>query len=359
MSFSDDSNLFSETIARLAPGTGLREGFERILRGRTGALVVLGYDDLVQSLCDGGFAINSAFAPTRLRELSKMDGGIVLSSDGSRIKRANVQFVPDHTIPTDESGTRHRTAERMALQTGYPVIAVSQSMSIVSVYVAGVRHILEDSATILSRANQTIATMERYKHRLDRVTNQLNLAEVEDYATVREVLAVLQRLEMVRRVSIGINEYVNELGTDGHQLTLQFEELLGNTISERSLTVRDYLSTQGQPTLEETQEALQQIEALSDTELLDLTALAPPLGLSSTEESMDLPVFPRGYRMLSDIPRINTVQIDRLVNAFGTLRPLVDATEADLSTVEGIGPVWSHHIRESLSHRVEANQLRF
>src|SRR6476619_2024727 len=154
-----------EAIARLAPGTGLRDGLERILRGRTGALIVMGYDEQVEAICDGGFSLDVRFAPTRLRELAKMDGALVLSTDGSRIVRANVQLVPDPSIATDESGTRHRSAERTAIQTGYPVISVSHSMSIVTVYVAGERHVIPDSAAILSRANQTIDTLERYKTR--------------------------------------------------------------------------------------------------------------------------------------------------------------------------------------------------
>src|SRR4029077_21127249 len=145
-----------ETIARLAPGTALRDGLERILRGRTGALIVIRYDDSVEAICDGGFELDIRYAPTRLWELSKMDGAVVLFTDSGRIVRANVQLVPDPSIPTEESGTRHRSAERTAIQTGYPVISVSHSMSIVTVYVAGERHVIPDSAAILSRANQTI-----------------------------------------------------------------------------------------------------------------------------------------------------------------------------------------------------------
>lgn len=135
-----------EAVARLAPGTGLRDGLERILRGRTGALIVLGHDENVEAICDGGFSLDVRYAATRLRELCKMDGAVVLSTDGSRIVRANVQLVPDPSIPTDESGTRHRSAERAAIQTGYPVISVSHSMNIVTVYVRGERHVLTDSA---------------------------------------------------------------------------------------------------------------------------------------------------------------------------------------------------------------------
>src|ERR1700752_327254 len=173
-----------EAVGRLAPGTALRDGLERILRGRTGALIVLGYDDSVEAICDGGFSLDVRYAPTRLRELCKMDGAVVLSTDGSRLRGANVQLVPDLSIPTDESGPRHRSAERSAIQTGYPVISVSHSMSIVTVYVGGERPVLTDSATILSRANQAIATLERYKTRLDEVSAQLSRAGIGDFVTL-------------------------------------------------------------------------------------------------------------------------------------------------------------------------------
>src|SRR6202000_211097 len=229
-----------EAVARLAPGTALRDGLGRILRDRTGALIVLGYDDSVEAICDGGFSLDVRYAPTRLRELCKMDGAVVLSTDGSRILRANVQLVPDPSIPTDESGTRHRSAERAAIQTGVPVISVSHSMSIVTVYVGGERHVVADSSPILSRANQAIATLERYKTRLDEVSRQLSRAEIEDFVTLRDVMSVVQRHEMVRRIGLVIDDDAVELGTDGRQLRLQLEELLGGNDTARELIVRDY-----------------------------------------------------------------------------------------------------------------------
>ena len=196
-----------ETLRRLAPGTALRDGLERILRGRTGGLIVLGYDDSVESICDGGFSLDVRFAPTRLRELSKMDGAVVLSTDGSRIVRANVQLVPDPSIPTDESGTRHRSAERTADPdrlsggVGQPFDEHRDA----STWRASATS-MANSATILSRANQAVATLERYKSRLDEVSRQLSAAEIEDFVTLRDVMTVVQRLEMVRRISLEIDE---------------------------------------------------------------------------------------------------------------------------------------------------------
>jgi len=222
-----EDELVRTTLAAAAPGTALRDGLERILRGRTGALIVLGHDRTVESLVTGGFPIDIEFSSTRLRELAKMDGAIICDRDASRILWAATQLVPDPTIETAESGTRHRTAERVAKQTGHPVISVSQSMQIIALYVGNRRHVLEDSSAILSRANQALATLERYKLRLDEVTGTLSALEIEDLVTVRDVAAVVQRLEMVARISDEIAGYVVELGTDGRLLTLQLDELTG------------------------------------------------------------------------------------------------------------------------------------
>lgn len=343
-----------DTIARLAPGTSLREGLERILRGRTGALIVLGYDELVESICDGGFELDVRFAPTRMRELSKMDGAVVLSTDGSRILRANVQLVPDPSLPTEESGTRHRAAERTAIQTGYPVISVSQSMSIVSVYIGGIRHVLETSSTILSRANQAVATLERYRTRLDEVNRQLSVSEIEDFVTLREALTVVQRLEMVRRLSQEIEKNVVELGTDGRQLALQLEELVGSKDTARELLVRDYLPGEDRPDSKAVRATLDSIDQLTDADLLDLTTLSRTFGYTPTIEALDAPLVPRGYRLLTRIPRLQYIQVDRLVESFGTLQNLLATTAEDLYSVDGIGELWSRHIREGLSRLAEA-----
>jgi diadenylate cyclase len=343
-----------ETVARLAPGTGLRDGLQRILRGRTGALIVLGHDENVEAICDGGFPLDVRYAPTRLRELSKMDGAVVLSTDGSRIVRANVQLVPDPSIPTDESGTRHRSAERAAIQTGYPVISVSHSMNIVTVYVGGERHVLTDSATILSRANQAIATLERYKTRLDEVSRALSRAEIEDFVTLRDVMTVVQRLELVRRIGLAIDSDVVELGTDGRQLRLQQEELLGGNDLARELIVRDYHANPEPPSRLQIAATLEELDSLSDTELLDFTALAKVFGYPTSAEAQDSALSPRGYRAMAGIPRLQFAHVDLLVRSFGTLQGLLAASAHDLQSLDGIGAIWARHVREGLSQLAES-----
>jgi len=343
------------TLALMAPGTVLRDGLERILRGRTGALIVLGYDRIVESICTGGFRLDVEFSATRLRELCKMDGAVVLSSDGTRIVRAAVHLMPDPAIPSEESGTRHRTAERVAKQTGFPVISVSQSMRIIGLYVNGQRHVLDDSAAILSKANQALATLERYKLRLDEVSGTLSALEIEDLVTVRDAVAVVQRLEMVRRIADEIAGYVVELGTDGRLLALQLEELMAGVEADRTLVIRDYLPPARKSRTAE--DALDELDALSATELIDLIAVAKALGYPGSSDALEAAVSPRGFRLLAKVPRLPGTVVDRLVDHFGSLQRLLGATVEDLQAVDGVGDARARGVREGLSRLAEASIL--
>lgn len=348
-------DLLRETLAAVAPGTELRDGLERILRGRTGALVVLGLDRAVESMCSGGFELDVEFSATRLRELSKMDGAVVLDRDASRILRAAVQLLPDPTIETTESGTRHRTAERVAKQSGFPVISVSQSMRIVALYVGGMRHVVEDSGTILSRANQALATLERYRARLDEVSGTLSALEIEDLVTIRDVCSVVQRLEMVARISAEIEGYVIELGSDGRLLALQLDELIGGIGADREFVIRDYVELGRRDlTLESVSAALSKLDS---TQLLDLGMIGRVLDLPGGGDALDTAVAPHGYRLLSRVPRLPAAVIDRLVNHFGGLQKLLAASIDDLMAVEGVGEQRARAVREGLSRLAESSIL--
>jgi diadenylate cyclase len=311
----------------------------------------------VEALCTGGFALDVEFSSTRLRELAKMDGAVIVDSDVTKIHRAAVHMVPDSSIPTEESGTRHRTAERVARQTGYPVISVSQSMQIVALYVGGRRHVLEDSASILSRANQALATLERYKMRLDEVGGTLSALEIEDLVTVRDVCSVVQRLEMVRRIAGEIEGYVVELGTDGRLLTLQLEELVAGVYPDRELIARDYLPLQASRRPRSVIDVLLDLDALSATELLDVAPIARVLGFGGGPDGLDMAVSPRGYRLLAKVPRLPTPVMERLVEHFGSLQKLLSATIDDLQTVEGVGESRARAVRDGLSRLAEASIL--
>ncbi len=344
------------TLAAVAPGTALRDGLERILRGGTGALIVLGYDKVVEGLCTGGFVLDVEFSATRLRELAKMDGAIVVDRDCTKILRAAVQMVPDPAIPTDESGTRHRTADRVNKETGLPVISVSQSMSIIALYVDDARYVLEASTQILSRANQALATLERYKLRLDEVSGTLSALEIEDLVTVRDVCAVAQRLEMVRRIAGEIESYVVELGTDGRLLTLQLDELIAGVEPDRELVARDYLPAGTGRRARTVADVMNDLDQLDSLELLDLASVARALGYAGGE-GLDSAVSPRGYRRRGGGPRRPGAVVDRLAPHFGSLQKLLAASIDDLQAVDGVGESRARSVREGLSRLAESSIL--
>jgi diadenylate cyclase len=347
------------SLSAVAPGTALRDGLERVLRGNTGGLIVLGMDKTVESLCTGGFVLDVDFSATRLRELCKLDGALILDRDITKIVRAGVQLVPDAAIPTEETGTRHRTAQRVSIQTGFPVVSVSQSMRLIALYVDGQRRVMEDSAAILSRANQALATLERYKLRLDEVAGTLSALEIEDLVTVRDVTAVAQRLEMVRRIATEIAEYVVELGTDGRLLSLQLDELIAGVEPERELVARDYVPQPGSGGRRSrtVPEALSELDRLTHSELLELATVARALGYSGAPETLDSGVSPRGFRLLAKVPRLPNTIIDRLVDHFGGLQKLLAASVDDLQTVDGVGEARARSVREGLSRLAESSIL--
>lgn len=350
-----EEELLRSSLAAVAPGTELRDGLERVLRGRTGALIVVGTDRVMDKIATGGFPLDIEFSATRLRELCKMDGAVILDRDRSRIVRAATQLVPDASIETSESGTRHRTAERVAKQTGFPVISVSQSMHIIALYVGSRRVVLEDSGDILARANQALATLERYKYRLDEVTGTLSALEIEDLVTVRDVAGVLQRLEMVRRIRAEIADYVLQLGVDGRLLSLQLEELTAGLSDDLSLVLHDYLNEARHPLSFD--DAVEALTSLDSTELLDLANVARAVGFTVAGDALDSSVSPVGHRLLSKVPRLPGAIVERLVERFGGLQRLLSATVDELMEVDGVGEGRARAVREGLSRLAESSIL--
>ena len=334
-----------EVLSLLAPGTVLRDGIERILRAERGALIVLGSTPQVQALCSGGFSIDVAATGQRIAELSKMDGALVLDADATRVLMANVQLVPDAGVPTSETGTRHRSAERTARQTGRPVVAVSESLGIVSLYLDGVRYVVDEVATVLFRANQTMSTLERYRTRLDEVVDALAAREVEDQATLREVAGVLQRAEMLGRIADEAHGLVVELGVEGRMVALQLEELVLPVAEVREHTVRDYLADRRRrPT-----KPLAELAALDAVDLLDAERIVRILGHDTAD--LDRTVTPRGFRMLSRVPRLPFPVVERIVGHFGALPAILDASASALGDVDGVGATRARTIRDWLRRR--------
>lgn len=329
-------------LKMLAPGTPLREGLENVLRAKTGGLIIIGDSEQILNIVDGGFAINSEYNPAYLYELGKMDGAIVLSSDLKRILYANTQLIMDAAIPTFETGTRHRTADRVAKKTGAVVVAISQRRNIITIYKGNIKYVLRDSSIILGRANQAIQTLEKYVSVLDRVVINLNVLEFQDLVTLFDVITAIQRTEMVLRIVSEIERYICELGNEGRLISMQLNELIKYVEQDGILLIRDYCQNNL-----DCNEIYKQIQDLSQEELLQLDILSKILGYAGVP-LIDTLISPRGYRMLGKIPRIPSSVIENLVKTFKELKGIIEASNEQLDRVEGIGEIRARAIKNGL-----------
>ncbi len=333
MELRSDAAL-TRALSLIAPGSPFREGLDRVLQSGRGGLIVIGDGPEVLNICSGGFLLDAAFSPQRLSELAKMDGAIIMASDVSRIARANVHLVPNPNVPTSETGTRHRTAERVARMLNTPVVAVSESRKQIQVYVGDqIRQILSTSR-LLERSNQALQTLERYRARLYQVSRKLTALEAQDLVAVRNVVEVLQRIEMVTRIATEIEHNLVELGTDGRLVRLQLEELMEGVDDDRRLILTDYLHPSSNMSPEEAMVALTE---LNDEALFDDLRMSRSLHLIGPSNDLDETVEPRGFRLLSKLPHINEAHVLRVVDHFGSLRKILGATVEELEAVEGIG----------------------
>jgi diadenylate cyclase len=343
-----------EALGSIAPGRPLREGLDRILQANMGALIVVGDGPEVLSICSGGFLLDSEFSPPRLSELAKMDGAIILAADASRIARANVHLVPDPSVATSETGTRHRTAERVARSVDVPVITVSEDRSVITIYRGDQQRPLVPVERLLARANQALETLEGYRDRLDVVTNALSALEVEDMVTMRDVVTVLQRTEMVRRIAEEVDGYSIELGTDSRLVRLQLEEMLAGVEEERRQILRDYLASDQSWGVGD---ALEALSRLTTERLLNLSMVAAVMRIGPGGSDLESALRPCGYRLLSKIPRLPDQVVADIVQRYGGLQQILRASAEDLDTVEGIEVAGAHFVKEGLARLAETSIL--
>lgn len=330
-----------DVVQLIAPGTPIREGLDNVLRANTGGLIVIGYNEKVKAIVDGGFEINCSFSPSFLYELAKMDGAIILNETGNKILIANAQLAPDTDIASTETGMRHRTAERVAKQTKALVIAISQRRNVITLYQGNFRYALKDIAVILTKANQAIQTLEKYKSVLEQSITNLSILEFEDSVTYNDFLLVLHRFEMVLKIKSELLGFLYELGTEGRLIRLQMNEILTELEEEMMLIMKDYaFDREVKPN-----EVLQRMQTMTASGTIDdmvLLRLLGYLGYVHLDEYRN----PCGYRILNKIPRLPAVIIENLINNFGNLTNILTATVEDLDDVEGIGEIRANKIKE-------------
>ncbi|MEG2540040.1 MAG: DNA integrity scanning diadenylate cyclase DisA [Clostridium sp.] len=336
-----EQNLL-DLLCIMAPGTFLRDGLENVLKAKTGGLIVISDEEDMMKITDGGFYINSEYSPAYLYELAKMDGAIIISSDRKRILYANAQLLPDASITTRETGTRHRTAERVSRQTGAIVIAISQRRNLITVYKGSLKYILKDTNTVLNKANQAVQTLERYKVVLDEAIANLSALEIEDLVTVYDVTNAVQRYELVMRIVYEIERFICELGDEGRLVSMQLDDLIGNIEEEGELLIKDYIEDS-----KEFEDVIKSIKSLSAEDIVEVNTICKVLGYSP-DTMVETMISSRGYRLLNRIPRMPQSVIENLISEFVHLKKIMRASIEQLDDVEGIGEARARAIRDGL-----------
>ena len=368
-----------DILKMIAPGTQIRAGIDNILKAKTGGLIVIGDGKEIQNIIDGGFHVDVEFSPARLYELAKMDGAIILSEDLKRILYANAQLIPDFTITTVETGTRHRTAERVAKQTGKIVISISQRRGIITIYYGNSRYVLEDTAKVMAKSNQALQTVEKYRIVFNNKINLLNEYEFNDIATLNVVVETIQRGEMLYKIAEEVQKSIYELGIEGRLLKMQLDELTDGIEQEEKLVIKDYIQydkndknkTKGKEKVKNQEKAKEQdyndenddieiedvafkkIRSLSYEDLMKEQLIANILGIKENDNFSDISVYTRGYRILSRVPRMPGFIVDNIVKKFGSWQKILSASAEELDEVDGIGEIRAKTIVQSLKRMQE------
>lgn len=341
-----------QALKQVAPGTALRAGVDDIIRAHLGALIVIGDPSSLSFLFSGGMRLDLPFSSQLLYELAKMDGAIIVNSSTSRLVYANVQLMPDPNIPSAETGTRHRTAERVAKQTDALVVSISQQRETVTVFIGDIRYQLGEISDVLARTNQGLGTLETYRQRLDQGLTRLTALEFQGAVTLDDVVVVLQRAEMTTRMAEEIERNCIELGSEGRLIRMQLDELVEDVPRTKAAIVFDY-ELDSQP--RNAASALEQLAVLPYTRLLDTEELIALLGYPRDVNPLDTGVAPRGYRVLSQLSRLPDTVVRHVVRDFGSLDAIIRASHRDLEAVEGVGSVRAREIREGLRRLQEHN----
>jgi diadenylate cyclase len=346
-----DKNFLS-ALSEVAPGTALRAGIDDIIRAELGALIVSGDPNALSFLYSGGMRLDLPFTSQLLYELAKMDGAIILNEQAQKIVYANVQLMPDPSIASAETGTRHRTAERVAKQTQALVISISQQRETVTIFIGDLRYQLGEISDVLARTNQALGTLETYRQRLDQGLTRLTALEFQSAVMLDDVLVVVQRAEMTTRMAEEIERNCVELGGESRLIRMQLDELMEDVPRDKASVVYDYEPT-GDPA--KAAGVLERLGSLTHPQLLEFEELAEVLGYARETNPLDFGVQPRGYRVLSRIPRLPDSVIRRLVQDFSSLDAVIRASHRDLEAVDGVGAVRAREIREGLRRLQEHN----
>ena len=339
----------TKILPLVTPGTELRKGLDEILNGNLGALIVLGINDELKSLLQGGINLDVPYGSSRLFELSKMDGAIVVSNDLKKIVSANTHLMPNKEIPSSETGIRHRSAEQTARQTGLPVIAISHRRSIISLFYRDQKYVLQDLRLLLVKSNNSLNNLKDYRLRIDSDLNYLIHNEINSLSTVSEdALSIIQKLLYFFKHSSELDMLVIELGEQGTDIMQSLYEINYGIEETLAMLILDYSTNEMSK-----QEALSLVDNLkkmglrmiSDTDKLSEFV---SLGTSSTVPSLDFH-FPRGYRILSKIPRLSPTLIEAMIKKYKCISNMLNLDAEELSKDLNINIAQAKYITSQLS----------
>jgi diadenylate cyclase len=274
-----------------------------------------------------------------------MDGAIILNADATKIKNANVHLQPSKTHQTNESGTRHRTAQRVAKQSGNLVVAISERRNRITIYKKDFRYKIKNLADVMIEGSQAMKTFERYKHILDRALQNITLLEFDGMVTLAEVVPVLQRFEMLVRIRVEVEQSIIESGIEGKYLEIQLEELFKGVLKEEECFIKDYINL---PDGEEFESEIVKgrLKELGDLELLETENIAQALGYKKTAAALDKELDTRGYRILNKISRLTKKDTEKIIFKYETLSKILELTEEELMELKGISKFKARSIKK-------------
>ena len=325
---------------QLIPGQPLRNGVDLVADKKTGALIVIGTSAKLEKISSGGIILNNcSYTPEMLSELAKMDGAIIVDANVNNILKANVHLNPSDNIPTSQTGTRHRTAERVSVETELSVIAVSEESSTIKVFSDNIVNELEESSIIFGKVNESLQSIDRTRRRFDDAVLELGELEVENTLTNQQVLEVIQRGELLGRLSQQVRKEATDLGEDSGLVMIQIDSLESGVRNTLDLVLKDHLPAKR---FRNINKAVDEIANLTYEELNSIQHLGSVLFM----ESLDEVSTSKGYRILARLPGLPDNLHDSLIQKFKTLPNLLTASTDKLFEVEGIGRSRAQQLRE-------------
>ena len=335
--------ILEHIFDRVAPGTALREAIDKIQEAKLGALIVLGNPNDLKDVMGGGFELNTVYSPQKVYELSKMDGGIILSEDIKTIYGANIQLQPNYSIETDESGTRHQAAHRIAQQKGNLVVAVSERRNKITVYYGKFRYLLNEIGDLLTKSSQAITALEKYSLAIEKNHVNLSILEFDNMVTLYDIVECVRMYGLLFRMSEELIEYMAELGSEGRLIKIQYEEIMLNKNESFDALIKDYKISN------ETAEKIGlRVKSLTKEELLDDEKIVCLLGFDTNIINLDEKIEPRGYGLLSNITKISKKDREILVREFSNVQSILMSTASDIAKIKGVSKYKAEHINKSL-----------